>query len=317
LLSFNFSNLNIPILNDFAAFSKSRDIFNKFLTEGDIKKIGDSLISFRTFLEKAPMDKIFKFCKRDILYTPLEEVSTLNPVEIYKDLKRKEIRDIWENYYIESKKNDLSKLITDLFGEKDFFSLNFFNESLYNEVYKNSGVKFTSVYFLNILIFFIKKFYKHNIETAVAKILIDGTFSDDMSKFHLTGGYHAINNAFEKVNAFDARFNTESDLGKKLKLYIERTSGINDVDMKKSFQSYANDINDSGVALSREIFNGISTVSSFFEKLSPSTDKSEKPLINTESIRFINHQNLHALLEKYGEIFSKFFKIYKQIEIIY
>ncbi|HOV13735.1 MAG TPA: DUF5312 family protein, partial [Spirochaetota bacterium] len=304
LIDFNFSSLNIQILNDFVKFSKnnfiseSREILNKSFTDQDVKKFYEVLNTFKTFLDKVPMDKIFKYCKKDILHNPMIKNETINVIEIYKEEKRKQVQNLWESHYINSKRGDLKKLIIDLFGENNFFTLHYFNENLYENIYKATNVKITSIYFINLLLFFIKKFYKHHIDTLLAKILIDGNFADDMSKFHLTGGYHTINNSIEKVNLFDSRFNPENDLGKKTKLYLERTSGINDPDLKKSFQNFCTEINDNGVSLSNEIITGLNTINNFFSKLSPSTAKSERPLINTESLKSIGHHSFQSLLEK-------------------
>lgn len=323
LLDFNFSGLTIPILLDFADFTKSnyisesQEIFNKSFTEQDIKKITDVFKSFKVFFEKVPLDKIFKYFKKDILYKPSINNYTLDLVSVYKDLKRKKIDDMWGNYYLNLKRNELNKLIHELFGDTDFFSLHYFNNKLYDDIFKYTSVKLTSIYFINILLFFIRKFYRNNIEAFVGKILIDGSFIDEMAKFHLSGAYHTINNSFEKVNLFDVRFNSDNDYGKKIKLYIERTAGINDPDLKKSFQSYVADINTNGLSLSNEIYNGLNTIKTFFNNLSPATPKSERPISNIDSIRVAGNSNILILIDKHLEVISKFFKIYKQIELIY
>ena len=323
LIDFNFSNTNIQILTDFMKFTKSKEetysnnILDKNFTDQDLKKIQNTINIFKVFFEKVPMDKIFKYCKGDILYNIPSKNSSSNAIEIYKSMKRKKVDNEWETYYLSSKKVDLKKLMVELFGDANFFTLTFYNENLYENILKANNVKLTTIYLMNFLIFFIKKFYKHNIEIFVSKILIDGNFTDDISKLHLTGAYHTINNAIEKFGSFDIRFNQENDYGKKLKLYLDRTSGIVEADLKKSFQNYCIDINDTALSLSNEILNSINALFNFFSKLSPSTERSERPLVNIDSLKNITFQGFQNQLEKYNDIFSKFFKIYKQIETIY
>ncbi|OHD27931.1 MAG: hypothetical protein A2Y34_14755 [Spirochaetes bacterium GWC1_27_15] len=294
--------------------SESQAILKKSFSDSDLKKFEDFLKSLKIFLEKIPLFKILKYIKKDLLYKPKDIFYDTNLISIYKDIKRKKSTEDWEKYYLNLKKHDLQRLVSELFSDYNFAILNNFSLDLYTRIFEKTSYKITSIYFINIITFFVTKFYRNNLENFINRILIEANFVDELSKFHLTGAYHILNNSIEKINTFDVKFAKDNEYGKKINLYLDRIS--NDIDLKRSFQNYIYEINDEGISLSNELHNALQNVYNFMTSLTE-TNKSEIPIVNLDSIRLSGNINIHSLIDKYVDILFRFFKIYKQIELIY
>lgn len=320
LSDINFSEDSIIFINDFIEFSKKNPISESIavlkqnFVAADVDKFYNVIDVANDFMKKAPLQKIFQYYRKDILYQPRSFVYTKNFLEIYKGLKKGEIDDLWDSYYTELRKQNLAKLVSEAYPDFNFDSLENFNIKLYNQFEKFFNKKAPSIYYLNLFSYFLTNFYKNSLESALNKILIDGNFVDEQVKFHLSGAYHSFNNNYQKIAEFDTKLSYENEYGKKVMYYIAKLSRDEDADMRKQALSLIDDIINQSNNIAKDMNNAINNIKNFFSSI---TDlKGEKQINNIDSIK-LGVPNVIQFVEKINDYLNKFSRVYKRIENIY
>lgn len=316
----NFSIQEVLFISQFPDYLKESiddsDDKKNIFSNDDIDKIEKLLKAVEKFKEKVPLNKIFQYFRKDLLYKPKLIYIEKNFIDKYKERKRKEIEKLWDSFYIQLKKNDLDRLVKELFPDFNFNVLENFNLKLYNQVDKNFNFKLTSIYQLNILLYFINKTYKTIIENVVNKIVIEANFISEQSKFHLTASYHTINNNIIKINEFDNKFRYENEYGKRIIYFIAKSKNGLDNEQKKDLQRLLDEIKNTSNNIAKDLYNAINNIYSFFVNITDNNPKVEKYIINAESIR-LSGQSILVFIDKSLDYINRFLKIYKNIESVY
>jgi len=316
----NFSINEISFITQFPVFLKEKLKENEeekeIFSNNDVEKIEKLLESVEKFKQKIPLNKIFQYFKKDLLYKPKLIYIERNFIDKYKENKRKDIEKIWDSFYLQLKKNDLDRLVKEIFSDFNFDVLENFNVKLYNQIEKNFNFKLTSIYHLNILAHFINKIYKTLIENVVNKIVIEANFVSEQSKFHLTAAYHTINNNVKKINELDNKLKYENEYGKRIIYFIAKSKNGLDVDQKRDLQQLLDEIKKVSDSIAKDLYNAINNIYSFFINITDNNPKVEKYIINPEAIK-LSGQSILVFINKSLDYINKFIKIYKNIENVY
>jgi hypothetical protein len=316
----NFTEDSVIFLNDFIEYSKKNPISESIailkqnFVADDVDKFYNVIDAANDFLKKVPLQKIFQYYRKDILYQPRSFIYTKNFLEIYKGIKKAEFDELWETYYMELRKQNLAKLVSEAYPDFNFDSLENFSVKLYNQFEKFFNKKAPSIYYLNLFNYFLTNLYKNGLESALNKIIIEGNFIEEQVKFHLSGAYHSFNNNYQKINEFDTKLSYENEYGKKIMYYIAKLSRDEDADMRKQASILIDDIINQSNNIVKDMNNSLNHIKNFFYSI---TDpKGGKQITNIDSIK-LGVPNVIQYVEKINDYMNKFYKIYRRIESVY
>ena len=157
LNSINFEYEQISFIEEIIGFKNNNEPTEEplFFTETDIENIKYIFNIIKQFLSRVPLTKIFQYFKQNLLYKPNKLNLKSDFLTIYKNLKRNETDILWDKHYEKLLEKNRKRLITELFGEYNFDTLENFNLNLSNMINKSSNVKIRFVKKINILTEFI------------------------------------------------------------------------------------------------------------------------------------------------------------------
>ncbi len=296
--------------------SESMEVLKQGISVNDVEKIFAVLDAVNIFKTKIPLTLIQQYFKSDMLYTPKSIPLQRNFPEVYKSIVRENFNTMWEEHYMDVRRNYLRKLLSDLYPDFHFDMLQNYTVKMYTQAKQATGVKMTSIFLLNLILFFVTKFYRTQLEAIINRILIDGEWVNEQYKFHLSSVYHSMGLNVQKLQEFDNQMSTDNEFGKKIMFYVAKSSRTNDENVKKTSAKYVEEINNHGMMITKDFMNSFNHLASFFQSVSQYSNKSEKQIKNFDSIN-IGVANTNEFVEKMNKMMNDFFKVYKYIENVY
>ena len=318
----DFGNSSLMFLEEYPEYfrskpiSESMEVLKQGISVSDIERVLSVLDAVNIFRTKIPLTMILQYFKGDMLYSPKQLPSARNFPEVYKKIVRDNFDKMWEEHYMDVRRNYLRKLLSELYPDFHFDVLQNYTVKMYTQAKQALGVKMTSIFLLNLILFFVTKFYKTQLEAIINRILIDGEWTSEQYKFHLSSVYHSMGLNVQKLTEFDNQMSTDNEFGKKLMFYIAKGSRTTDDNIKKTSAKYVEEINNHGMSITKDFMNSFNHLSAFFQSVSQYANKSEKQIKNFDSIN-IGVANTNEFVEKMNKMMNDFFKVYKYIENVY
>lgn len=313
-LDFDFSK--VGFVENMIEYSKNNSTpeidMDMNFTETEVNGIKHVFEAIEFFKHKIPLKKIFQYFKQDILFAPLPLNVKVNFINIYKEIKEKEIDEEWDTRYEDLKEVNTNKLLSGLFTNYDFSTLRFFDLNLKNQVDKHSNVKLRSVKKLNLISHFIDIIYKQNIEKLINKLLIDGNFAKDSYRNNISTAYYLLYNCPERIKEFDKNLNPEKDAGRKINTFIQIST--RESEYTKTLEHTIVDLNETTSHLIDEIFSSLLTINEMINSLLNAEEVDLKKIYNFDSIKFPGYMTPQQALQKAFKDLDQFFKVYNYIE---
>ncbi len=322
LSDIDFGNSSLMFLEEYPEYfhnkpiSESMEVLKQGISVGDVEKLLSVLDAVNIFRTKIPLTMILQYFKGDMLYSPKSLPLTRNFPETYKKIVRDNFDTMWEEHYMDVRRNYLRKLLSELYPDFHFDVLQNYTVKMYTQAKQAVGVKMTSIFLLNLILFFVTKFYRTQLEAIINRILIDGEWTSEQYKFHLASVYHSMGINVQKLTEFDNQMSTDNEFGKKLMFYVAKGSRTNDENIKKASAKYVEEINNHGIVITKDFMTSFNHLAAFFQSVSPYASKSEKQIKNFDSIN-IGVANTNEFVEKMNKMMNDFFKVYHYIENVY
>ena len=284
-------------------------------TEDDLSELKKTLENIQILKENIPFTEIIAYFKHQLLYKPKMIKSKIDFIDIYKEYKKTLVNVMWENYYGKIRLSNLEKLVNDLFTTYDYNSLNFFTIELKNKIEKFSTIKVKHSYTINFLFEFIKSLYKPKIEVIINKCLIDGIFKKDVQKSNLSVAYYTLTNSLDRIKEFDAKFDPEKDVGKKVSMTLRRLA--TDSAFKASLINIVTDLNDETTKLIFEFYECLNVVCDFLKNTIDVNNPKNMTITNLDKIKIPGYIGSFIAIEQATKTMDLFMQIYTLIEEIY
>ena len=319
LNSIDFSYDSIILVEEMIEFSaadenKNIDDIESNFIERDIENIKYLFNAIANFKKNIPLNLIFQYFKKDVLYSPKPLKVKFDVFNLYKEYKKKLVDGEWNEYYEKIGDMSMKKALHVLFKDYDFNTLDYFNLTLKKILDDKSHVKLKNVKRINLVANFLEQIYKIDIEKIMNKILVNGNFAKESDRSSLATNYYLLKNYADKLRSFDENLDEEKELGKKINTYTRISVG--DIDFAKTLQNTVVDINLSTDEMLEEVFNALWYINHVAVNLSDKSTKKSLILLNFDDMRFPGYINAGEAIEKIKELFEKFFRIYNLINDI-
>ena len=233
LSEITFGNSSLMFLEEYPEYfkkkpiSSSMEVLKQGITVADVEKIFSILDAVNIFRTKIPLTLMLQYFKSDTLYSPKSLANTRNFTETYKTIVRTNFNNMWEEHYMDVRRNYLKKLLAEIYPEFHFDMLQNYTVKLYTQAKQATKVKITSIFLLNLILFFVTKCYKPQLEAIINRILIDGEWTSEQYKFHLSSVYHSMGLNVQKLQEFDNQMSIDNEFGKKIMFYIAKSTRSN------------------------------------------------------------------------------------------
>lgn len=272
----------------------------------------DLIDSIKNIKKIIPIQLIYKYFKKDILYSikrfPHSNVFLVQ----YKEKKKKLILKEWKIYIDKMKTDNLLKLIDTMFKGYDFQSLPNFRIDLQNKIKKYSSVKLLHLHTLNIMVEFFRTIYSPKIEHVINHILIDGTFKTDLDRSMLSTAYYNLKNIVQEIEEYDKKFAPNEQWNKKIESYIARLSV--DSNFKNMLETTIKEINVETQSFMNNIIKPLDYIREFFNNIVYNKLSELNPLINLDKIKIRGYIYPYKAAERVVNWLNSFEKIRELVE---
>ncbi len=282
--------------------------------EQDIQGITDIFNIIFSIKKTIPFQEIFKYFNKNLFYCFKQFSINYDLIQIYKESKKAITESSWKRFYINFKKKLFMNLVNEILPDFDLNSLAYFNNSLRDIFDKDMQRLFININSLNIINKFNNDLYLIRIEKLMNRLLIDGTFVDNLERESLSTAYQNLKEAKNAIQKFDNSLSNTGETGKKLRQLRQRSTG--DEYFRTNLKNAILDLNKESKDIINAIMESYEILIRFLRQFSKPIPGKGFPVTNLDNVKPVSGTHIYIEIEKTLNYFEKLYKILSLSETI-